>query len=174
MTSPAGPTHLGFLALLADGGGTLGGYLVTNFWGRPLEFRLSTAVNPNKVQQILYGPTLKTYVSADLIGKTLYDKTPTPVQVVFTDSADALDLRRSIEVPVALVTNFPGAGGVVRAAAAGRPAVVAHPDFPADVPALKDLFERLGPSLDVAEPFARIRDAVGEARKLGVTQRAAG
>jgi hypothetical protein len=49
---------------------------------------------------------------------------------------------------------------------------MAHPDFPDDAPRLKDLFERLS-GLDVAEPFARIRDAIAEARKMGVTQRAA-
>ena len=48
--------HLGFLTVFAEPTGYLGGYLVTNSWGRPLEFRLSTAVQPNKVQQILYGP----------------------------------------------------------------------------------------------------------------------
>src|SRR5687767_11333073 len=73
MTDPTLPLtlHLGFLTVFAAETGFLGGYLVTNSWGRPLEFRLSTAVQPNRVQQILYGPTLAEYVCADLIGKTL-------------------------------------------------------------------------------------------------------
>jgi hypothetical protein len=37
---------------------------------------------------------------------------------------------------------------------------------------MKELFERLA-GLDVAEPFVRICEAVAEARKMGVTQRAA-
>ena len=49
------PLTLGFLTVVQDAGGYLGGYLVTNAWGRPLEFRLTTAVQPNRVQQILYG-----------------------------------------------------------------------------------------------------------------------
>src|SRR5437868_14632776 len=92
--------HLGFLTVLHEAGGFLGGYLVTNLWGRPLEFRLSTAVQPNKVQQILYGPTLGVYLAADLIGKTLVEKTATPVRLVLTDSRDVLELRRSLVVPV--------------------------------------------------------------------------
>ena len=36
--------NLGFLTILQDPAGTLGGYLVTNLWGRPLEFRLTSAV----------------------------------------------------------------------------------------------------------------------------------
>ena len=72
--------HLGFLTVFTEANGFLGGYLVTNSWGRPLEFRLSTAVQPNRVQQILYGNTLTEYLSADLIGKNWVDSRhiPTP------------------------------------------------------------------------------------------------
>ena len=76
------PLNLGFLTVLHESSGYLGGYLVTNLWGRPLEFRLSTAVQPNRVQQILYGGTLQPYICADLIGKTLVDKTAPPVQLI--------------------------------------------------------------------------------------------
>src|SRR5262249_20078249 len=74
--SPAVVT-LGFLGVLQEPSGWLGGYLVTNGWGRPLEFRLTTAVQPNRVQAALYGPTLSEYLLADLIGKTLIEKTAT-------------------------------------------------------------------------------------------------
>jgi hypothetical protein len=65
---------IGFLTVLDEGNGYVGGYLVTNVWGRPLEFRLTSAVQPNRVQQILYGETLVPYLCGDLIGKTLVDK----------------------------------------------------------------------------------------------------
>ena len=91
--------NLGFLTILQEPAGTLGGYLVTNLWGRPLEFRLTSAVQPNRVQQILYGSTLATYVYAEVIGKTLVEKTATPTQAILTDSADVLHLRRLIDVP---------------------------------------------------------------------------
>src|SRR5581483_8078339 len=41
-----GPLHIGFLTVLHEASGYLGGYLVTNVWGRPVEFRLSSAVQP--------------------------------------------------------------------------------------------------------------------------------
>ncbi len=68
--------------MLQEANGFLGGYLVTNQWGRPLEFRLSTAVQPNRVQQVLYAGTLEAYLCADLIGKTLVDKAGVAVQPV--------------------------------------------------------------------------------------------
>jgi hypothetical protein len=175
------PSHLGFLTVLHEPGGYLGGYLVTNLWGRPLEFRLSTAVQPNRVQQVLYAHTLPGYVCGELIGKTLFDKSATPAQLVLTDSPDALNVRRCIDVPVVWVApaNDPRAaawaeqGLQVRPAAGGRGALVVHPEYPDDVTRLREVFDRLG-GLDLVEPFARIREAVAEARKMGVTQRAAG
>jgi hypothetical protein len=180
-SAAAPPPHLGFLTVLHEPGGYLGGYLVTNLWGRPLEFRLSTAVQPNRVQQILYAQTLAGYVCGEVIGKALYDKTTTPTQVILTDTADALGLRRCLDLPVVWVApaNDPRSavlveqGAVVRPTSAGRGPLLAHPDFPDDVPRLRELFERLS-GLDLIEPFARIREAIVEARKLGVTHRAAG
>src|SRR5438105_7359821 len=96
-------TNLGFLTILRDGAGYLGGYLVTNSWGRPLEFRLSSAVQPNRVQQILYGQSLEPYICADLIGKTLVDKAATSAQIILTDHRAALDLRLRLDIPVAWV-----------------------------------------------------------------------
>jgi hypothetical protein len=168
--------HLGFLTVQHEAGGYLGGYLVTNLWGRPLEFRLSTAVQPNRVQQILYGPTLPGYVSGELIGKALFDKTATAAQVILTDTVEGWTLRRVIDVPVVWVVPADDtrehAGVIVRPATGYRGPLLSHPDFPNDGPQLKELFERLA-GLDVSEPFARIRDAVAEARKMGVTRAAA-
>ncbi|MCS6976569.1 MAG: hypothetical protein NZM31_06110, partial [Gemmatales bacterium] len=54
--------------------------------------------------QILYGPTLKPYLFADLIGKTLVEKSPVPVQAVLCDCEELLELRRHVDVPVAWIT----------------------------------------------------------------------
>ncbi len=182
MSSGTTPTHLnlGFLTVLHEPSGHLGGYLVTNVWGRPLEFRLSTAVQPNRVQQILYGGTLQTYICADLIGKTLVDKTGTPVQLLVTDTADVLELRQRLEVPMIWLAprddpqaaSLTAAGAEVRPATPERGPLLRHPRFPGDGAALTELLERLDTQqLDLAEPFGRIREAIGEARKLGVASR---
>jgi hypothetical protein len=160
--------HLGFVTVLHDPGGYVGGYLVTNQWGRPLEFRLSTAVQPNRVQQILYAGTLEPYICADLIGKTLVDKTGVPVNLVVTDTAAALDLRLRLEVPVAWVgppEESPGGPGI-------RGPVQCHPGFPEDGPAVAAMLDRLTGLVDLAEPFTRIREAIAEARKMGMSRAA--
>src|SRR5947207_15049944 len=92
--------NIGFLTVLHEASGWLGGYLVTNGWGRPLEFRLTTAVQPNRVQAALYGPTLNEYLLADLIGRTLVEKTAAKPDLIVTDVPGALPLRSRVEVPV--------------------------------------------------------------------------
>jgi hypothetical protein len=124
-------------------------------------------VQPNRVQQILYAGTLASYVCGDLIGKTLVEKTAAPIQLVLTDTEAALDLRLSLDVPVALV-GPPQPAEVPRP---GRPALRTHPRFPADAQAVAEILERTNGLIDLGEPFVRIREAITEARKLGVASR---
>ena len=172
--------HLGFLTVFAEGAGFLGGYLVTNSWGRPLEFRLSTAVQPNKVQQILYGHTLTEYVCADLIGRTLVEKTATQAHLLVTDAPEILPVRSRLETPIVAVVPE----GRVTAPAPDRPLTTFHharalvplaveSRWAADEGQVRAILDRVDAALDLAEPFARIREAMGEARKMGVTSRAA-
>jgi hypothetical protein len=170
--APAG-LNLGFLTVLHEPGGHLGGYLVTNQWGRPLEFRLSTAVQPNRIQQVLYGRTLEDYLCGDLIGKTLIDKTATPAQLIVTDTAAALDVRLKLEVPVVWFGQDPnaGSGELVVSTSGGKGSLYRHAQFPGDRDVVRAALERLDGTLDWAEPFGRIREAIVEARRMGVTNR---
>jgi hypothetical protein len=178
-TAPA-TLNLGFLMIVHEPSGYAGGYLVTNQWGRPLEFRLSTAVQPNRVQQVLYGGTLEPYICADLIGKTLVEKTSAPAGLILTDCASALDLRLRVESPVVWLAapedpaaaRMTEAGLCVRPAGNGRGAVLCHARYPADVALVREMLDKVDGMVDPAEPFARIREAMGEARKMGVTKAA--
>jgi len=161
--------NLGFLSVFQETGGYVGGYLVTNAWGRPLEFRLSSAVQPNKVQQILYGDSLPNYLCGELIGKTLIDKTATPVSWVIVDNERSLELRRHLEVPVSLWHNV-AASDAWTPGLQVQPHVFCHMAFPDDVGIVRERLESLG-TFDLGEPFARIREAMSEARKMGVTMR---
>ncbi len=163
--------NLGFLSVLQEPNGFVGGYLVANSWGRPVEFRLSSAVQPNKVQQILYGDTLERYLCGEVIGKTLIDKAAAPADLVLVDNPMALDLRLCVDVPVglwhALVDpDQPPPGLPV------QPRLYCHARFPDDVDKLRGIVEKLG-QFDFSEPFTRIREAMNEARKMGVTMRRA-
>ena len=173
--SLSAPINLGFLTFLQESSGWLGGYLVTNSWGRPLEFRLTTAVQPNRVQAALYGHTLTEYILADLIGKTLVEKTATKPDLIVTDIPTALPLRSRLEIPVVAIR--------LKAPLLQETVQLDHPrasdgllfpvKFAGDQERIAELLDRIDPAVDLAEPFLRIREAIAEARKMGVTNRAA-
>jgi hypothetical protein len=162
--------------VLREASGYLGGYLVTNVWGRPLEFRLTSAVQPNRVQHILYAGTLEPYICADLIGKTLVDKAAVPVQLLITDHPSVLDLRLKLECPVAWLAEAGDSqaaalaerGAATMPAQTGHGPLLCHPSFPDDAAKTRELLGRLDAGFDLSEPFVRIREAIGEARKMGV------
>ncbi len=169
--SPAAAPVFGFLTIMQEPNGFVGGYLVVNSWGRPIEFRLSTAVQPNRVQEILYGTTLLPHLFGEVIGRTLVEKTATKAQAVFTDQPAALELRRLLDVPVGCL--IPLAETLAKAAEAA-PGLKYHPLYPADEATVRELLLTGSDHLlDLREPLARVRDAISEARKMGVTARAA-
>ena len=167
---------LAFLTVVQEPAGWAGYYLVTNAWGRPLEFRLTTAVQPNRVQTVLYGPTLTEYLHADVIGKALVEKTSLKPDLIVADGPIALGLRGRVAIPtVALRADAAALPPGTRAIAHPRAAtgLLLAEAFAADEANIVALLDAVDPAVDLAEPFARIREAVSEARKMGVTGRAA-
>ena len=111
------------------------------------------------------------YLCGEVIGKTLIDKTPTPVQWVLVDNPMTLDLRLRIDAPVGLWHRVVGAeesmpGLLVQSR------LYCHREYPGDVAELRANIEKMG-QFDFSEPFTRIREAMIEARKMGVTRAAA-
>lgn len=159
---PTGVT-LGFLTILNDASGYTGGYLVANAWGRPLEFRLSTPVRPNRVQQILYGATLDEYLHVDLIGRTLVEKTGIAPDLIVTDVLACLPLQSIIHRPVVALGPNPGH----RQFEHPRSSLPLMVRDDSDRDAINAILNEIDSAVDLAEPFGRIRDAVMEARTTG-------
>lgn len=174
--SPPAQT-LGFLSVAHESSGYLGGYLLTNGWGRPMEFRLTSAVQPNRVQAALYGDTLIEYVHAELIGKTLIEKSSTPPALVVTDVPMALATRNFVAMPVVAVTpdanQPPPFGTLTFSHARCRGSVLLLEKYAADQTRIDQQLAHIDSSVDLLEPFLRIREAMAEARKMGVMSRAA-
>jgi hypothetical protein len=146
--------------------GLFGGYLVLSSLGRPLEFRCSTPIAPSRAQQILYGPTLRPYLLAEVIGQALVSGSELPVQLILTDQSDMLPLGLlrpepvvhvsplSADTAIAVGGAFEFAGCcVVRAEASGRTSEE-----------LMRLLEPLAGHIALCEPFGRILAALTEAQ----------
>src|SRR5882672_4073153 len=96
--------RLGFLtAIEVPDRGFVGGLLVTNHCGRPLEFQCTAPIKANPTQEILYGPTLAPFMLGELIGRTLVEKAVVKPQLILTDRDQILELRSHIDQPVGLV-----------------------------------------------------------------------
>ncbi|MCA9068280.1 MAG: hypothetical protein KDA84_05125 [Planctomycetaceae bacterium] len=158
--------RLGFLTEIRIGErGYVGGLLVTNHLGRPLEFQCTAPVKPNRTQEILYGPTLETFLLAELIGRTLVEKIGVKPHLVLVEREELLELRRHINVPVAcLVESLPSDQAGI---GLGRQSVIWHSEFKDDGTTIKEGTKCITADADLSEPFQRVRDALSEALGTG-------
>jgi hypothetical protein len=67
---------IGFLGIhrFEDGAAIRGGMLVTDTTMKPVEFRVTAPVRPEKFQKILYGDILDEHISVELIGSTYSER----------------------------------------------------------------------------------------------------
>jgi hypothetical protein len=164
---------LGFLTVVENADlGLLGGYLLLNAAGRPLEFHCTAPVKANRTQEILYGPTLRPFLYGEQIGQTLLAKSKLTPVVVCTDSEAVLAVRDFTILTVVLVLDhvagtsggeLTGALGAAFALAKSR--VVTAPHYASDEQAIRAAWPAQADQLDLLEPFARIREALAEAQR---------
>jgi hypothetical protein len=157
--------RLGFLCVVeTESTGFVGGILVTNRLGRPLEFQCTTPVKPNRTQVILYGPTLRSFVSGELIGKTLCERLNAHPHLVLIDQPELLSLREFLSIPVGCLVaeverrELPDETllGV------GRNHLWFHTEHPDDHAAAGQLCEQVPADADLKEPLERVREALQE------------
>jgi hypothetical protein len=163
-SAPHDQFRLGFLTAVEDDErGVVGGLLVTNRFGRPLEFQCTTPVKANRTQEILYGPHLRPYVLAELIGKTLLDKVGVKPHLVLTESPDLLLLRDHVSVPVASLTDEPDEVTLPL----GRQRLRFHDCHADDRDDIARQASMIPETADLKEPFDRVREALAETMKRG-------
>lgn len=162
--------RLGFLTTIEVAEhGYIGGLLVTDQRGRPLEFQCTTPVKPNDTQRILYGPTLRPFLYGELIGRTLVEKVGVKPHIVLTEQSDVLPLREHVAMPVALVCGeqSESSGEHVRL---GRQTLRFDAAHAGDSQAVRDFADLVPDTADLSEPFERVRDALREALQAGVAR----
>lgn len=158
--------------------GYVGGMLVTNHLGRPLEFQCTTPVKPNRTQEILYGPTLRPFILSELIGKSLLDRTSVKPDLVLVDDVQILDLRQHVSVPVAFClipealrrSSTPPVASESNSPAPtpgkteklGQQTLRVHELFGEDAAVIAKLKQDVPSSADLCEPFERVREALNE------------
>ena len=192
--SPEEQMAFGYLsAFHSSQHGYFGGYLIVSPLGRPLEFHCTAPVRPSRAQEILYGPTLRSYLVGEEIGSTLLAAAQLRPRLILTDHDESISARRPPAVPLLWVLTGPAsdtaakpelcldAGASIQFSTAENSGPQAWlPPFEAFnhqfrqagglgeqraeiVAQLRLLAERI----DLAEPFDRIHDAICEAQRIG-------
>jgi hypothetical protein len=174
--------RLGFLtAIEVPGRGYVGGLLVTNRHGRPLEFQCTTPVKPNRTQEILYGPTLVPYLLGELIGRTLVDKVSIKPDIVLTEEPQLLELRNHVAPAVACLVDGDPAGTHSDAQSAAAPATAEkglmlgrqrirfHSAHKEDQDLIEPKAHLVPRDADLREPFDRVREALKETTTTATT-----
>lgn len=153
----------------------LGGVLITDNLGIPIEFRHTETVSPSKVQQVLYGQALERFLKCETLAKCLLKEMEHKPSLLVVPDDEYYSLTKMFNYPF------------VQLALANREPMKQHGDF-AEVTneeihlqlltlrqpirvrvgrsgaptmnAVKDLLIDLGRTMDVLEPLARVRDAL--------------
>lgn len=181
MTASRETLRLGFLTTLEQTNDCfVGGLLITNHLGRPLEFQCTTPVRPNSTQKILYGPTLKPFVMSELIGKTLYERADVKPDLLLVEDDDLLNLRDLIDAPVACLhasAEVPVLAGSSEFGEwdeeplmLGRQHLRLHHAHDVDRRSILKRSHLLPEKADLEEPFERVREALQEVLNPGVSR----
>lgn len=157
------PSSFAFYTVVEDEiAGYFGGYLALNEQGRPLEFHCTAPVQPTRAQRILYGATLSGYLIGEQIGVALHAKTKSQTQAVLTDIPAGFDLDGRIDAPVGLVSKEIPRDLIGDKLAFREWSILCRSGQSMK---MDSLLQELTDSLDLFEPFARIREAIAEAKK---------
>lgn len=182
--------RLGFMtAVHLPDRGYVAGLLVTNRFGRPLEFQCTTPVKPNRTQELLYGPTLVPFILGELVSRTLVEKIGVKPHLILTDRHEILDLRNHVQIPVVclfgdeansgnlratgtnLPTNQPAADGQQGDAnlevTVGNRRFRIHAAHPTDRETVEKKSAIISHDTDLQEPIDRVREALNETLGAG-------
>lgn len=163
--------RLGFLtAIETRDGAFVGGLLVTDRCGRPLEFQCTTPVKPNRTQELLYGPTLVPFILGELLGRTLMDKVGVKPSLVFTSRTEMLGVRPLVPVPV-LALLEPKSSNEGPTVTLGSQSYLLHADYAADEKVVQENASLISAGADMREPLERVGEALKETMDAVATSR---
>ena len=163
--------RLGFLtAMEVPEQGFVGGLLITNRHGRPLEFQCTAPLKPNRTQEILYGSTLGPYVMGEVIARTLVEKVGVKPHLILTEREEILELRNHVSMPIGCLEADQSGKAVADQESGykvGRQWFRVHSSHTTDRGELESQTTQVPKEADMREPFERVREALMETVKGG-------
>lgn len=153
---------LGFLTVKETAsGGRRGGYLLTNDYGRPIEFHYTSPWRLGKPQHLLFGVTAP-LLDAEVFGKPLTDRQTVAPRLVVVNEPSLLAIRRFIPAPAIWVGPTPDlARNYHRLSISSRGLA----EFGEDQAAFDRIRTLVPPNFDWLEPFERLDLALAAVRE---------
>jgi len=159
-----------------------GGILVTDAHGKPLEFRCTSPIRPNAVQRTLYGGTLMSHISVELVGAPLVQAVQNPPDVVLVQQEEFLSLRTRCDKPLLIVRRQGEDMQLSEESGKSQPeellsspsgkfapvVVTCHWDYPGDIVQCKNGLDWMFSNCDLLEPFERVKKALATLHEQGV------
>lgn len=163
------PESIGFLTVLnIEESGWIGGYLLLNLAGRPLEFCCTAPVQPDRAQEVLYGPTLIPFLVGEHIAPAILQQTKLAPTITVTNVSEALAARGTIDQPVLYLVDEEE-----EANKATQDGIFLLDDYTLqhhhkhspDRQIAEEVWQSAHEQFGLIEPFDRIHDAIAEAQR---------
>lgn len=140
---------IGFIKVTfnSTNGHAVGGMLIADNTGVPLEFTVTSAVRPTKAQQILYGNRLWSYVAVNLCAKELIEATKNKPKVIFVSEDWMLAVHEFTDIPVLVLRKGDELGSV-----SSRPTITP----PKQKPEYGEIIDLTSLDPDMLDAFDRI------------------
>ena len=171
---------IGFLGIhpFEDGAAIRGAMLVTDTETKPLEFRVTEPVRPQKFQEILYGELLKEHIAVELMGLPLVNAFQQKPDLIIVRDPLLLGINARQEIPSILMLKEDEA--LFKKGTSTKP--LNQPDssyppvkicttgnFEKDLDAIAQQLQTIFSSRNLMEPFERLTKACADVhtRKVG-------
>jgi len=162
-------TGIGFVTVVkSEELGYVGGLLVVNPLGRPLEFHATAPVKPSRAHEILYGATLEPFLVGERIVGALTEAAKLPLRLVLTDRREVIDGAPAASWGPVLVRSHDDSDAAIDSTPWELRRAVGEFELAARDSSLGSRIDSMLETLaidDLSEPFDRIREALDEARK---------
>ena len=100
--------YLGYFKMYTDKDMYLGGLMVVDSRGIPVEFKYTDTIKPSKLQKVLYGGVLEKYLKEEVIVGNLIEKLEIRPEIYVVDRLENMILNKFATEPVILLKETPG------------------------------------------------------------------
>ncbi|MGM0507841.1 MAG: hypothetical protein ACQERZ_01545 [Fusobacteriota bacterium] len=89
--------EIGYFKVILQDEKYIGGIMVADIDGIPIEFKYTDPIEPTKLQQVLYGAVLGKYIREEVIIKNLIKQIENKPEIFITDSQENIGLSKVIK-----------------------------------------------------------------------------